>query len=587
MSASQTLTKTKTIQSRKVTLTTHKQTKETDVAIENNKEPCAIKSISSNDTVGEKYDGLSQVEKRSFNASNANDVKRNYTDRTDEAVWIKTKHLGGNFINKSALNVIQANLRNRTDLTLWAPEEPILIKLEPISSNDTVGGKYEDLFQVAELFRESDRDEIKEPSQINYGNNSTINIIKAKFEHFSQIRESLSALDTDETKEASRNHGKVSIIDIDYEQYDVLYQLARSLSASDSDEMKDHIEEKYVNMFESDIVPDVIFQLTEEYNMYNIGKDDAIKEKDHDYLIAEIALEVATSICMNNPEIAHKIKLMAKNHVNTKNAEASLKRIHDDVLIMVKQFKLLDKIYCMYKKLLKKHLQNKIVNNMTNEKKDNIRRQRSSGTTGFAKHTFALMLSRQKQEHRNTKLRSNSSPRFVIADNPITEGTQTILKQCVVKHIVLQVVISATHLRDSLHNIKSPFYIWPSGHHRLPSKLRRLEEMACIDNIVYNPFLRRLLTFIDKSNVEHTAWPERQIVRPGPLASAGFSYDGHKEEVVCKSCGFKSDVSEWSDDDEDYALSVHMRSNNICDFLNSFGFQLSNRHINDDSRGVN
>ena len=55
------------------------------------------------------------------------------------------------------------------------------------------------------------------------------------------------------------------------------------------------------------------------------------------------------------------------------------------------------------------------------------------------------------------------------------------------------------------------------------------------------------------------------------MVSAGFSYDGEDDTVVCKSCGAISDVNDWSDDDEDYAFSKHREAvNGPCEFLRIF-----------------
>ena len=134
------------------------------------------------------------------------------------------------------------------------------------------------------------------------------------------------------------------------------------------------------------------------------------------------------------------------------------------------------------------------------------------------------------------------------------------------KTLIMQTLISLEQLRESLVNVKYPLYIWPSGHPLILSKLRQIEL-----DFSSNEYLERLYSFVNGINRQHRTWNSDQIVRPEPMVLAGFSYDGEDDKVVCKSCGAISDVNDWSDDDEDYAFTMHRRTGSShCEFLRKF-----------------
>ena len=127
-------------------------------------------------------------------------------------------------------------------------------------------------------------------------------------------------------------------------------------------------------------------------------------------------------------------------------------------------------------------------------------------------------------------------------------------------------LVSLEQLTESLGSVKRPHYIWPSGHPLILSKERQIEH-----NFFSNEHTERLHSFVYGKNKRHRTWNNDQIVRPEPMVSAGFSYDGEDDTVVCKSCGAISDVNDWSDDDEDYAFSKHREAvNGPCEFLRIF-----------------
>ncbi|XP_071137533.1 uncharacterized protein [Mytilus edulis] len=111
-------------------------------------------------------------------------------------------------------------------------------------------------------------------------------------------------------------------------------------------------------------------------------------------------------------------------------------------------------------------------------------------------------------------------------------------------------------------NPNGPHIHWPSGHPLLPFKVRFIEELA-----YDNEYMERLHSFLLQKNERNRNWPDKNIVRPEPLVNAGFSYEGNDDEVVCKSCHFKSKTDNWLDDDDDYAIGVHRQTQNDCPFL--------------------
>jgi hypothetical protein len=128
------------------------------------------------------------------------------------------------------------------------------------------------------------------------------------------------------------------------------------------------------------------------------------------------------------------------------------------------------------------------------------------------------------------------------------------------------VQVSLEQLTESLGSVKRPHYIWPSGHPLILSKERQIEP-----HFYSNNHTERLHSFVLGKNKRERAWNSDQIVRPEPMVSAGFSYDGEDNKVVCKSCGAISDVNDWSDDDEDYAFNKHREAvNGSCEFLRIF-----------------
>ncbi|XP_063402273.1 uncharacterized protein LOC134686536 [Mytilus trossulus] len=111
-------------------------------------------------------------------------------------------------------------------------------------------------------------------------------------------------------------------------------------------------------------------------------------------------------------------------------------------------------------------------------------------------------------------------------------------------------------------NPNGPHVHWPSGHPLLPFKVRFIEELT-----YENEYMERLQSFLLKKNKRKRNWPDENIVRPEPLVNAGFSYEGNDDEVVCKSCRFKSKTDNWLDDDDDYAINIHRQTQNDCAFL--------------------
>ena len=134
------------------------------------------------------------------------------------------------------------------------------------------------------------------------------------------------------------------------------------------------------------------------------------------------------------------------------------------------------------------------------------------------------------------------------------------------KNVLEGGLVSLEQLTEGLDSVKHPHYIWPSGHPLILSKERQIEH-----DFSSNEHTERLHSFVYGKNERHRTWNSDQIVRPEPMVSAGFSYDGEDDKVVCKSCGAISDVNDWSDDDEDYAFSKHREAvNGPCEFLRIF-----------------
>lgn len=134
------------------------------------------------------------------------------------------------------------------------------------------------------------------------------------------------------------------------------------------------------------------------------------------------------------------------------------------------------------------------------------------------------------------------------------------------KNVLERLLLSLEQLREALDSLRSPHYIWPSGRPLILSKGRQIEP-----DFSTNEHMERLYSFVNGTNRWHRTWNSDQIVRPEPMVSAGFSYDGEDDKVVCKSCGAISDVNDWSDDDEDYAFTMHRRmGSSHCEFLRKF-----------------
>ena len=134
------------------------------------------------------------------------------------------------------------------------------------------------------------------------------------------------------------------------------------------------------------------------------------------------------------------------------------------------------------------------------------------------------------------------------------------------KNVLEGVPVSLEQLTEALSRVKRPHYIWPSGHPLILSQERQREH-----DFSSNEHTERLHSFVYGKNKRRRTWNSDQIVRPEPMVSAGFSYDGEDDKVVCKSCGAISDVNDWSDDDEDYAFSKHREAvNGPCEFLRIF-----------------
>ncbi|XP_076078550.1 uncharacterized protein LOC143048649 isoform X2 [Mytilus galloprovincialis] len=116
------------------------------------------------------------------------------------------------------------------------------------------------------------------------------------------------------------------------------------------------------------------------------------------------------------------------------------------------------------------------------------------------------------------------------------------------------------HQEQGLH--VPPHVVWPSGHALLQHKIRFIAM-----SLFSNEYIKRLHTFLLGRNRNGKVWPDNCIVRPEPLVNAGFSYCGVQSKVVCDQCGFESTTDDWSDDDDDYAISIHRQTQTECPFL--------------------
>lgn len=135
------------------------------------------------------------------------------------------------------------------------------------------------------------------------------------------------------------------------------------------------------------------------------------------------------------------------------------------------------------------------------------------------------------------------------------------------------------YFEDALHQCKTngllfhgPHILWPNGHPLLPYKIRYIQHSN-----YSNSYMERLHSFLLNKNREGKRWPDDSTVSTEPLVTAGFSYDGNGDEVVCRSCGFTTHTDEWSDDDEQYAMSVHRNSGIPCPFLESITAMAGNQ----------
>ncbi|XP_071137543.1 uncharacterized protein [Mytilus edulis] len=107
-----------------------------------------------------------------------------------------------------------------------------------------------------------------------------------------------------------------------------------------------------------------------------------------------------------------------------------------------------------------------------------------------------------------------------------------------------------------------PSVSWPLGHAMLQYKIRFF-----VLSMYSNAYMERLQTFLLGRNINEKVWPDYCIVRPEPLVNAGFSYAGVQSNVVCDNCGFETNTEDWSDDDDDYAITIHRRTPKECPFL--------------------
>ncbi|CAC5394450.1 unnamed protein product [Mytilus coruscus] len=120
---------------------------------------------------------------------------------------------------------------------------------------------------------------------------------------------------------------------------------------------------------------------------------------------------------------------------------------------------------------------------------------------------------------------------------------------------------------------------WPSGHQMLDPKVRILQQTSEL-----NYFLERVQSFLLGTNPLHNIWPDEAVVRPGPLISAGFIYEGNNTEVVCRICGLESNTADWNRDDDDYAMYVHQQTSSPCLFLERYSYPINVNYI---SNGIN
>lgn len=115
---------------------------------------------------------------------------------------------------------------------------------------------------------------------------------------------------------------------------------------------------------------------------------------------------------------------------------------------------------------------------------------------------------------------------------------------------------------------------WPSGHQMLDPKVRILQQTN-----EFNDFQERVHSFLLGTNALHNIWPDEAVLRPGPLISAGFMYEGNNTEVVCRICGLKSNTADWKRDDEDYAMYVHQQTSSPCIFLERYSYPVNLNYI--------
>ncbi|CAG2255261.1 unnamed protein product [Mytilus edulis] len=100
--------------------------------------------------------------------------------------------------------------------------------------------------------------------------------------------------------------------------------------------------------------------------------------------------------------------------------------------------------------------------------------------------------------------------------------------------------------------------------------------------------MERLSTFKCKNTPNGVIWNDDQTVKPEQLVSAGFSFDGIKDQVICKLCKCTSDVNKWDRNDDEYAFSVHKGLSKDCKFTIIYTSEISeklspNTYVKEDS----
>lgn len=133
---------------------------------------------------------------------------------------------------------------------------------------------------------------------------------------------------------------------------------------------------------------------------------------------------------------------------------------------------------------------------------------------------------------------------------------------------VMTVPITLKTLRDALQGVRRPFYLWSNDNGFMLSKIREIEKSS--GSYRPNGYMERLSTFKCKNNPNGIIWNEDQMVKPEQLVSAGFSFDGKKDQVICKLCKCTSDVNTWDRNDDEYAFSVHKGLSKDCKFVRTY-----------------